>query len=266
MTFRTVLETITPAKAQKWLDEREANRPLAIGTAKKYAAAMAAGEWDVNGETIKFNSHNRMFDGQHRCQGIVIAQKSIQSLVVRGLGQETFPTIDGGKVRGTDAIFAMNGEKNTNQLAAAVKWVYRYNNGKVGSGRTVNPRIKQSIDLLDSNPGLRESVAFVGHYNKLMPPSMAAAMYYIASRKYPTQADSFFRSLADGQGLMSDGKTSAIYRLRHILMSNLGSDRKMKDTLIWALTSKAFRYYCEGKTVKSLRFNADSEEFPSLAW
>ena len=67
MSVTTKLETITPAKAQKWLDKRADNRPMSEAYAKTLASAMTADEWEVNGETLKFNTNDDLIDGQHRC-------------------------------------------------------------------------------------------------------------------------------------------------------------------------------------------------------
>lgn len=264
MAVTTRLETITPAKAQRWLDSRASNRPVSESYAKTIAAAINADEWEVNGETFKFNVDDELIDGQHRCLGVVIAGQSIQSFVTRGLNNCTFDTIDIGRKRTMGAIFAKHGEANYNRLAGAVAWLWRYSNGYVASGHQQSPRICEGMDLLDKHPGLRESVQAVNPKGLLMSPSMAACIHYLFALKDRESADLFFDRLASGESICKSNSTSGILLLRNILIQNRTANARLQNHCIWALAIKAWNAMRDRKVVKVLRYSAEHELFPQI--
>lgn len=105
-----VLETITPAQAAKWLQTMVNNRTLSQAKAIEYAIAMDDARWVINGETIKFDAEGRLFDGQHRLQGCVLADKAFKSYVAYGItDQDAFSTVDVGKNRSHGDVFSIAG-------------------------------------------------------------------------------------------------------------------------------------------------------------
>jgi hypothetical protein len=232
--------------------------------AKTIAAAITAGEWEVNGETFKFNTGDAMIDGQHRCLGIVVAQKEVESFVTRGLNNCTFDTIDIGKKRTTGAIFAKYGELNSNCLAAAVAWLWRYKNDYVKGGRSANPRTRESVDLLAANEPLRDSVHATVQCRKLMTHSMAACLHYLFSEKDTPSADFFFSRLVSGDNITKSNHTSSILLLRNALAANNSSQAKFKAMYVWALTVKAWNAYKQKRVLKTLRYSPGKEDFPEI--
>lgn len=60
----TFLVTVTPALAAAWLQLNVGNRNPSKAKVKRFAAAIAAGKWTVNGETLKFSVSGRLLDGR----------------------------------------------------------------------------------------------------------------------------------------------------------------------------------------------------------
>jgi hypothetical protein len=73
------IETITPKQAQVILAHNDRNRSLASSRVTVYSGAMLAGEWRMNGETIKFNGDGTLLDGQHRLAAVVRSGQPQQS-------------------------------------------------------------------------------------------------------------------------------------------------------------------------------------------
>jgi hypothetical protein len=265
MAVTTRLDTITPAKAQKWLDSRASNRPLSESHVKRLASAIQNGEWEVNGETIKFNVKDEMVDGQHRCQAVVIAQTPIQSFVTRGLNDSTFDTIDIGRPRTLPAIFAKHGEKNYKLLAGATTWLWRHVNAYTSKGGSSTPRIHEAMDLLKSYPDLRDSVSFVSsHKFRIMSPTIAACLHYLFSKDDPELAGEFFDKLSTGENLCKSNRTSAIYWLRNQLLEDKQSTAKLPQNILWALAIKSWNAFRAGKVIKLLRYSPGNEQFPKI--
>src|SRR3990167_203746 len=123
------LETITPALAQTYLENMAGNRPLSEGKTVEYGIIMERGQWRLNGETIKFDDHGRLFDGQHRLQACILAGKQFQTYIISGIKDpNAFVTVDVGKTRSHGDIFGIAGYPSVNNIAAATMIVYEYKN------------------------------------------------------------------------------------------------------------------------------------------
>ena len=68
-----VLTTVTPQMARDWLSQAHPNRPVSRARVKTIARAIAAGLWQVNGQTLVLCPEFRLLDGRHRCLAIVEA-------------------------------------------------------------------------------------------------------------------------------------------------------------------------------------------------
>jgi hypothetical protein len=264
----TRLETITPTKARKYLDKRANNRPLSARHTARLAGAMRDGEFEVNGETLKFSNDDEMIDGQHRCQACIEAGVSFRSFVTRGLNSTTFDTIDTGKARSPADVLSKYGERNANVLAAAVGWVWRYERGVLSKGRNYSPRHPEVLATLNENPGIRDSIAKTRGCIRIFSHGLATALHYIFSQIDDEAADQFFDALGTGEGLSKSSRTtSGILLLRDRLSDNKAAKTKLPQVEIIKLTIKAWNAMRRGKVVKTLRHRSEGkgpETFPEI--
>ena len=122
--IKTKVVCITPAFALACLkDFNNSNRPMSQGVAKLYANEMLRGQWKCNGEPIIFsiddNDMEHLISGQHRLQGLVLAQQALEkeevwpsaqtewdAVIVYGVPHDTADTVDTGKTRThSDVLF-----------------------------------------------------------------------------------------------------------------------------------------------------------------
>ena len=110
------LEQITPDVAKTWLEKNTGNyRNLNPQRIVRYASEMFNGNWDFNGETIKFDRSGKLVDGQHRLHAIVRSGATVPALVVRGIQFDD--NIDTGRARGLNSVIAKHGMKNAAKLS-----------------------------------------------------------------------------------------------------------------------------------------------------
>ena len=283
----SVLETITPEKSAKWLQTMVNNRTLSQSKAIEYAIAIDDGRWVVNGETIKFDSEGRLFDGQHRLQGCVLADKPFKSYVVYGVSDvNAFSTVDVGKNRSHGDIFSLAGYPNPNLASGAALLVYQYKNGLFLSGGTVNRRYvkgtKNLLKKLGSIPIkgtdvtkeelLNFSVPFKDRLigavrfadsvkvRKMLSTGMVAGCYFLFCEKAEPDAQRFFFDLCEGVGLSG---SDPVYWLRERLMTNMASPHKLTRGAILTLIFKAWNKRRAGEKTKYLKL-VDGEEFPKI--
>lgn len=268
MAVTTRLETIDPRKAQKFLDTMGPNRPTQLKASQRIADAIQNGEWEVNGETIKFDDEGRMIDGAHRCLAVTLAGKGIKTFVTHGLNKVSFDTIDTGRKRTVGDVFAKHGEENCNMLAAAVAWLYRFQLKAVQCGGRITPTHRQSMAILAENPSLRDSCIWGQRCKRFLPSSVTAVLHYLFAKKDQEDAEFFFEHLATGEELSrSSTKTSAIHVLRARLEDNRASLTKLPASIVIAITIKAWNAMRSKRVVKTLRLTKGGdkpEDFPEI--
>lgn len=97
------IEIINPELALKYFqqnvnEDSVKNRKIDQRTVNAYVKDILAGRWKI-GAPIIFGRTVGLLDGQNRCAAVVKAQKSIVSIVIRGVDDDIFDTLDGGKKR-----------------------------------------------------------------------------------------------------------------------------------------------------------------------
>lgn len=80
--METKIIEITPDIAREWLEKNTVNRNISPNRVYSYAEDIKKGKWQLNGESIKFNTAGRLVDGQHRLSAVVKANKPIKCVVM----------------------------------------------------------------------------------------------------------------------------------------------------------------------------------------
>lgn len=177
------LETVTPARAQEWLENNDPNnRQISKSSVKKYSSDIGAGRWDVTGESIKFDTNGMLLDGQHRLLACLDADKPFDVLIVRGLPTDAKTHMDLGMKRTAAMVFHTMGKKNTVQLGGAIQALLEIKAaGRDNRGRHSVPEM---VTVLERHPDLTEAVAeiFAKGKGAVGPgPSILSAVYYCAA-------------------------------------------------------------------------------------
>jgi len=219
-------ELITPEQAKIMLASNiENNRCVRSATVAQYANDMLNGEWEYNGETIKFGEDGDLLDGQHRLLAIIRSGISIKIDIVRNLKKTAFKTIDRGRSRSIGDIFRTEGEQHYAQLAAAINWLARWKNRnpipKARGGASMSAN--DAMVLLEEHPNIRDSVHYVtrrqGMLKNLCAPSVVSFACYLFSEKSRKDAELFVYRLCNGNDL-SMNHPILVTRHRMINMKN----------------------------------------------
>jgi hypothetical protein len=258
------IEIITPEKAAKWLATSKGNRRAKSAKIFQYRSDIAGHSWDVNGQTIVFDSDTALIDGHNRLTACVESGTAFASWVIRGVEFESRVSIDTGAPRKFSDVLTLNGEKSTNALAAAARFAWRYFNRKAdGSLATSNPSGHQQQIVLDNHPLLRESVLPVNTaaLRRLLRPSVAIFSHYMFGRVDEVLRDAFFSDLESGTSL-PDG--SPALALRENLIRNRTGRAATHTDVVAALIVKAWNAEREGRKVKFVVWRSASEPFPEI--
>jgi len=200
--------TITPAEATNWLRCNEHNRPVRKNHVIFLANEIRAGNWQVNGQPIVIADNEQVLDGQHRLLAIIEAGIPIKTLVVYGITEQAFSTIDTGAVRSSaDALYLHFDERPigiVKAVASAVPWLKQLERGAVRTGGGTKISNTEVIVYAQDHPSLFERASRLQSYpkdNRPLSLGVGTALYEYFSRKDEEKADAFFERLYTGEGL-----------------------------------------------------------------
>ncbi len=263
---------VSPDLAMKWLDEHNTNnRTVRDGHVARLASDMKEGRWrGQNGEAIRFDTENRLVDGQHRLWACVIAETPFETLLIRKCDPADYSTIGvGAKKQLSDFLGPVHGEKNVHLLAAVIRLVYAWQNGGLSrlKDSKAYPSISQLEITLRDHPNIRDSVNVVSgmnHVRKILTASYASLIHYAGTlQNKSATVHSFLDRLGSGLGLEA---TDPVYQLRQFLLAQVSPSpghRRTGKEYVLALTIKAWNLSKSAQPVRRLKFAVD-EEFPVL--
>lgn len=261
----TEVRKISPKMAEDWLASNTHNRPLKDRVIDKLKGAIERGEWYLNGDAIRFDTHGTLQDGQHRLWAIALAErtdaydgKGVETLVVRGLDPDAQMTMDMGTKRRLADHLKLMGYNSALTLGSVINLKWRLDNGLIRG--TQVPTVQQALHVLQENPELDEATKFIGRWrNRFHGGAQVGLLWYEFTQRDADAAEAFFSGVLDGVLLQKD---SPVYALRRQLEGS-----KLGSLMLMALTIKAWNAYMEGKEVDRLVWRPvgkHAEPFPRI--
>ncbi len=260
---------ITPLMAEAWLSRNVSNvRKLQESKVGLFAEAMKKDQWDLNGESIKFNQKGELVDGQNRLQASVNCKKSFKSNVVYGI--ESVDNVDRGKPRTVGQIIQGKGiSHDSNVMSAAINYLHAYNDVgsrgfvTVGHGRhplTIDDALQFAHDnASDLNHSIKATQKCKKLFNKF---SLHTALHYLfAKTSGKSYADDFYASLCEGVGLTSK---NPVYHLRERLLKEKASGKQPQINSYAGLIIKGWNYYITERELESFRYVYANEGVPVI--
>lgn len=257
--------SVTPKQAVEWLDTKNAhNRPISQQTVERYTQEIKAGRWINNGQAIIFGKSGNLLNGQHRLKAVVAANKSIETLIVWGVEDKAFDTIDDGNKRSLGDVFAVSGEVNPKLLATGVRFLWLYATGQIERrdlhrGTIATKPIFE--DTLKKHGGLRKSTKFYTLLKArpgglLIPAGMAIGLHYLFSLVDERKADNFFDILQSGVGLQ-EGHPLLMLRAR-LIAGQRESSSKLTNPAIYFYTVTTWNAFAADEPLRRLAFVQDT--------
>lgn len=259
---------VGPDLAGALLEKNEENRPVSQREVKKLERVLRSDKWKPNGETIKLDSKGRLRDGQHRLNAIINTGISAKMLIVTGLDEDVFTTMDQGRKRtGGDVLF-IRGVANYAQTSVACATFYRVIKNKpiFGSVDAIPP---YGIDeVLERHEGLRESVDFVAPIHKqgdkgVIGVGYLSAFHYLIANVLgeKEKADALVIGICQGTGLEQD---DPILQFRRRILGAGKKKNIMQAQPKMALFAKVVGMYLEGHREMQLVLPSTSSTFFDL--
>lgn len=257
--------TLTPEEAAHMLEANQSNRPLNDQHVKRIARQILDGKWKFNGDTIKRSTNKNILDGQHRLWACITADKPIQTIIVDGIEEEAFATIDTMRKprSGSDVLALMGVTNHRSTVSAALQWLIRWQRKTLETYRDPKNRIENSDieQAYRDNGGIGRAAERSNKLRAVANPGMVAFFYFILSNRNPDLAERFMHTMENPSGV---GINDPFFRLRAYFMA----DKSRKDSVITiALMVKAANAAHEERELKLLTWRnqgSNPEPFPTL--
>jgi hypothetical protein len=255
---------ITPEMAIYLIDKYNiANRPQKPTKIGEYSRSMAAKEWRLTGDTLKFSDREILRDGQNRLRACAESGVRFQTHIVFGVPDDFFSAMDKGKNRDGSDLLAIAGVANSAIVAGAVRWAHLYDTGTVKM-RTTIPASEVLRLYQERYSGVSHFVpAARAIYNTHKWPAgfIAGSLHHLA-KVDPRGADAFGQAMANSQ---FSGKYLPLEKMRQELggIASVSSGR-VNDVVRAALMIIAWnlvRTNKKGKT-SDFKYIPDKEPFP----
>lgn len=251
--METKIELVTPEMASKLLDTNTNNRNLSHKTVAALSNAMARGEWKMNGDPIRMSRTGVLLDGQHRLSAVVKSGMSFDFLIIYGLDDSVFTTIDTGKKRnGCDAL-SIDGFNNISTLSAVCRMLVSARNfgAPFAQGKnTGEASLQQLVDFARDDEFVHESARFADGQKaigKMFQKSNIAYCHYIFNKVSPSYSKDFFDELIGGH---YSYRNSPVMALREIFVGFAMRGIKPSRDEKLAYIFKAFKAYRRGAQIK----------------
>lgn len=261
MKIKTEQVLLTPDMAKGILKNNTGNRGLSKTRVKSLAMAIDRGEWQFNGDAIRIANTGKLLDGQHRLNAIIMANVAVDTLLITGLEEAAFTTIDQGAKRTAGDILHIDGVKNSNNIAAALRCLFLWINtgDPYCSSAELKPTAQQIADMHREYPQMESFVAKARAAKfcvKYLACPMTAFCWFAFSLYRPDAADDFFEQLDSGAGL---DKGSSVLLLRDRLTSASMVKAKLTPKYKCAITFKAFKYFVDDKPLGTLKSSKEEK-------
>lgn len=252
--MHTQIENVTPQMAAAYLSKNTNNRPLSKGRVEAYVNAMLRGEWQFNGDPIRFSEDGALIDGQHRLSAIVQSGTEQKVLVIRDLPQSTFQTIDIGAARSAGDLAALVGVKNSNVATSGARiYLVWKQSGSLSVPVSKRPTSAQIIDFVTKNPVSERATSYVAgsmFLRRLISPSVACFMYLAFSTVSEEKAVEFLNELKEPSSI--DWQNPAFLLRERLTQASMGKTKLKRNETI-ALIMKAWRSWLNGDSIKQLK-------------
>lgn len=261
--IRTVELTVTPETAAAMLTTNAMNRPMSRAHVERLSGAMQRGEWDLNGTTIKVAASGRLLDGQHRLAACVESGRSFRTLVVYGLPESSFATIDQtSRSRKISDVLAIESGADMKNVSAALMVLYMVRTTgevAVSAGRSCSGfSVAVAREMLMKHVGIVES-ASVANSIKIFRNAQCAALHYMFGMVDADLAGEFADVMRSGSSNIK--RPFNVFREGLIRLRTTSATPNRRDAAARAI--KAFNAERSGKRVEILTWRSN-EVFPVI--
>ncbi len=259
--FTSVIH-VTPEMAVTFIKNNTKARRVNNAVIELYARIMRAGDWKLNGEPIVFSDEGDLLDGQSRLMGILRSGATVPMVIVYGVAEEHFSTIDQGCKRTNGQVLEMLECRHGKLLAAALRLAYIYfevDRSLSDSGEE-HIYIEALLNFFQKHHSIEYSVEKASSGKSICSPSALAFCHFVFAKKDKKMADAFLNKLIFGENLHA-GHPVLVLRNRLLNNRHLLSKTPLRNLI--GLIFKAWNHYRRNNEIKHLKLDRN-EIIPAL--
>lgn len=216
--MKVEIEIVTPTVAKTYLATSEGNRNLKHAHLASLVSMIMADQFVMNGSPIRFDQEGNLIDGHHRLTAIVIADKAVKLLVVRGINKDTMQTIDVGVPRSvSDQLKIKRHESHGALRVAYVNWALRLLTGYIVPVKTID-QFDEWMKVFGA--GIHVTTDHNVHITRFMRAAPLGASLAFAYKADPAVITDLIIQIRDGENLK---RTDIAYTIREFMIK--GMDR-----------------------------------------
>jgi hypothetical protein len=260
-------ENYTPTKAQTILDEQSGhNRALSENRVTRLARSWDNGEFTDTADTVKFDTQDRLIDGQHRLAAIAKQGKARTLLTARGLRPEAIRTIDAEvKPRSWGDVFQIDGYHNAVIVASIARTTLNLEeSGHPMPGAKFSASAQAGLEHLERRPEIVEiTVPFVIQFRNTLGSVFTmkelGVLYELIREGNPQEAAIFVEELGNGQGVVRTPSYTVYHQVR-----KAKADPRSVPTFTWVLgvLILAWNDHMSGTTSRTKGYQPKGGAFP----
>lgn len=248
-----VLVYVSPTIAERWLARNDKNRLTQTPTIKKYARDMAAGRWQLSGETVKFGPAGELLDGQHRLLAIIESGATVPLFVARGIPTDAQRVMDSGRARTAADALTLRGDSHASLQAAAARLALGVLRGAVDVKAEVSHSEIEAF--IDANPGLLHAAELTRSWARKVdcPPAVVAFTYFTLAQIDTFEAAQFWTAAAEKVGLRDGDPVIA-------MTNRFAEARRSREVLskraMLSVIYRAWNARRSGRPLRTIRVNS----------
>lgn len=267
--IRSSVKTITVEYATELMKHNFFNRPLNKITVEDYKSQIVRGLWRLNGESIKISDKGNLMDGQHRLTAIIESGIPVKSLVVEGVDEKDFATIDTGRTRTISDLFNIDQVQNASQISAIITAYFRLlrsNNTSASNDSLRKLRLSKGeiLEYYRKNAlTIQDIHKFCTHCRSKLPVMTITEMgafylYLTRTLNHPYEkVEAFFKELVG----LHPVTNSTVTVLHDSLIKGLAGKISFTPNQRRAYIIKTWNAYVKGKELKTLSYSKEKESF-----
>lgn len=250
--MKAEVEIITVAQAKEYLERAAPNRPLSEAVALKYADDIRNDRWTNNGEGVIIGLSGRLLDGQHRCRAIILAQKPIAALVVRGVPDKAFETMGFGRPRSLKDVLATEGHVAVKNAVALSRAAYAYIAG-ANYAYTLTKAAQHAFIKL--HPYAFDVAKAVQVPAKLLPPGPLDAVIFLANEDHKLDGEvaGFLTGISAGEGLWKGDPRLTLRNWVASRRTTFSGSRTLPPEAVFGAVARCWNAYASGKELEAVK-------------
>jgi len=196
------VRSLTKGECEKSLaNKADLQRNLKTWRQKQLASDLTENKWWFTGAAIVYNQDGRLIDGQHRIGEWLRAGIFPQTVIVRGVRDEAYLSIDNITPKTLADHFKYLGIKNANSAAAIALLITRYEESTTDNlkSASVIPRSRIEETFFRNQDQIQDAIKKSSELRSFIAHSVAASSYVLIAQSFGEEfTDSFFHGIATG--------------------------------------------------------------------